>query len=1044
MRPLTITLDFFGPFRHQTIDFTKFNDYPVFLISGKTGAGKTTIFDAMCFALFGGTSGGDRQVKQMRSDFATAEEVTTVTFTFEHAGQTYRIVRSPEQEVAKKRGSGNRIQPAAVTLTVFNADDQEVEELTKVNAVQSYVYDLLQLTKAQFSQIVLLPQGQFRQFLMANSDEKEKVLRDIFGTRLYGEWAKKLKEQLKQRQDAEKDVSRRLQTLQSQLTWTALTADDAAELTPQAAIDAQLDEQKTLDTQRVTVKKEMEAAKQALTKARAAQTAGQALQDAFDKRQQVARQLKALAERATEMATNRQTITALTWAQEQSPTYRQLEASQDQVQTETSNVHALKQQQATLTTERATAQAAVTQQREQAPAAERRQAQITTLTGQRPVYEQLTKVRQAHHDAQQRVEQQRATVAALDTQLAKLIKERETLEPLGAQLPAALQAQRELDQRQRALQDLIQQAAVVTSQSSDLDKLDQRVAKQAALVTTARTENERATAKYQQLDSEWASEQIAILSKRLLPDQPCPVCGATQHPHPAPTDTITVTEATVKAAQSASTQTARALAAAENQLTAERGRQSDAQNELNTAQAALHTAAASQYPDEAPQTDVQTTLAQVQQRLKQAVRANQQARQTAQGAQDRLTTLQTEISAATDQQTAATTELTTRQSQALQLATQLTDLQQQRSADYADLAALDAHIAELTRQQADYQAATQSAERRLATANDQLAANQGQLTTATAHLAATTASVERLTNQLTTVMTAAWETVDWARLDRLVKGVDQLTALRQTVKAYDQQHDSLNGQLLSFDQTIGDQTAPDLDQLNDGVTAAGTAEQTVERQYYALDGQLKNNQTLVERMQTTLADSQQQQAALAELAQLTNVANGSGPQKLSLERFVLQTYLQRVLKTGNQRLAQLTRGRYQFQLDHSQGTFRNGTGLEINIYDDNAGKYRSVHTLSGGESFVAALSLALALATVIQEQAGGIKIDALFIDEGFGSLDEDALDMAMETLQQVEGQSRMIGIISHVSELEQQLPAQLKVIPQGNGESTVKYQLGFA
>jgi len=271
-----------------------------------------------------------------------------------------------------------------------------------------------------------------------------------------------------------------------------------------------------------------------------------------------------------------------------------------------------------------------------------------------------------------------------------------------------------------------------------------------------------------------------------------------------------------------------------------------------------------------------------------------------------------------------------------------------------------------------------------------------------------------------------------------------LTDLRAAVETNDQRVATLNGQLLTVKAAIGDRPQPDLQQLTAQVKAATETEQAVEQRYYDCDRKLKGNQDVVEKMQAMLATSHKQQEQLAELAQLANVASGNSSQKLSLERFVLQTYLQKVLQTGNQRLKQLTNGRYQFQLDRSQGTFRNGTGLEINIYDDNAGKVRSVHTLSGGESFVAALSLALALATVIQEQAGGIKIDALFIDEGFGSLDEDALDMAMETLQQVEGKSRMIGIISHVSELEHQLPAQLRVIPEGNGESIVKYQLGLA
>ena len=228
MRPLTLTLDYFGPYRHQTIDFTKFNDFPVFLISGKTGAGKTTIFDAMCFALFGGTSGGDREVKQMRSDFATDDENTQVSFTFEHQQRTYEIVRAPEQIIAKKRGTGTHKQIAKVSLTVFDEAGQEIEQFVKVIAVQNYIRDLLQLTREQFAQIVLLPQGQFRQFLMANSDDKEKVLRDIFGTRLYSRWSLQLRQQLKQAQATNAAATQTLQTYQHQLTWTELSADDAA------------------------------------------------------------------------------------------------------------------------------------------------------------------------------------------------------------------------------------------------------------------------------------------------------------------------------------------------------------------------------------------------------------------------------------------------------------------------------------------------------------------------------------------------------------------------------------------------------------------------------------------------------------------------------------------------------------------------------------------------------------------------------------------------------------------------------------------------
>lgn len=155
---------------------------------------------------------------------------------------------------------------------------------------------------------------------------------------------------------------------------------------------------------------------------------------------------------------------------------------------------------------------------------------------------------------------------------------------------------------------------------------------------------------------------------------------------------------------------------------------------------------------------------------------------------------------------------------------------------------------------------------------------------------------------------------------------------------------------------------------------------------------------------------------------------------------MLQTYLRQILTVGNQRLKQLTNGRYQFVIDDAPAVSKKRSGLEINVYDDNVGEQRSVHTLSGGESFIAALALALALGEVIQRTTGSVDVEALFIDEGFGSLDEDALETALDSLETVEGKHRMIGIISHVSELRTRVLNQLQVVANGNGESHVRYQ----
>jgi len=198
---------------------------------------------------------------------------------------------------------------------------------------------------------------------------------------------------------------------------------------------------------------------------------------------------------------------------------------------------------------------------------------------------------------------------------------------------------------------------------------------------------------------------------------------------------------------------------------------------------------------------------------------------------------------------------------------------------------------------------------------------------------------------------------------------------------------------------------------------------------------VNGNQRLFDELQVIYQQNVEELAQLGQLQQLAETINGENVKKTSLERYVLQQFLTEILEVANERLARLTRGRYQFELADKVGSYRSSTGLEIDIYDDNAGQVRRAHTLSGGESFIAALALAISLADVIQQRAGGIEI---FIDEGFGSLDEESLEMAMEALEMIENEGRMIGIISHVRELRARILQQVFVETNGSGQSRIR------
>jgi len=262
--------------------------------------------------------------------------------------------------------------------------------------------------------------------------------------------------------------------------------------------------------------------------------------------------------------------------------------------------------------------------------------------------------------------------------------------------------------------------------------------------------------------------------------------------------------------------------------------------------------------------------------------------------------------------------------------------------------------------------------------------------------------------------------------------------LQQQVRDYDAAQTRAQTRLATVEKQIGQQTPPDLDQLQTTAQHLMQVSRASQDQAAAANQQWQSNQHLVEQLNQLITDNQALLAQAAELQGLLDVMSGTGQQKVSLERYVLQTYLQQVLAVANERFSTLTNGRYQFVLHSEPGSRSANSGLEIDVYDDEVGESRSVHTLSGGESFIAALSLALALGEVIQRENGGVHVDALFVDEGFGALDTDSLAVALEALETIEGQSRLIGIISHVSELRAGIPDQLRVEATGQGNSHIR------
>ncbi|MCH4171357.1 MAG: SMC family ATPase [Lactobacillus sp.] len=1038
MKPLKLVLKNFGPYENETIDFQKLDQVPLFLISGRTGSGKSTIFDAMTFALYGDSATSDRPAPSLRSDFAAPTEATVVTLDFSHQGKIYHITRWPKQILAKKRGDGVTTQNNAAKLQIFQGDEK-IEDTGKLKDINILINQVLQINKEQFAQIVLLPQGDFRRFLTASSNDKEAVLRKLFKTQLFEKWAEALKDQLRQAKQDNENWRLDIESNLKQIQWFP-KPDNLKELTTGEQI-AQLEIQQkgteaeitTLNQQQTKIQDQIQAQKTKL----AQQTA---LNEHIQTLAQVQAQRQAHDGQKAAMAQVQQQVAALQWAQGQKDTDQRFTEAKaqaaDLAQQQAAKTADLKAQQAQL----ATAQSQLKILQAQDSVQKHYQEDAAVLQQQRPYFEQVASLTQALTKQQQATTTQTQQVAATQTKLTQLNENLEAFTKVVAALPGVQVQLAQQGQQEAALAHHQQTLAQLTQAQADLGQLQAKVSQQQTVSQQLTQAATAAQGDYRALKNQWLTSQIANLAQQLEPGSPCPVCGSTDHPKPAVvTATVAVSQEAVDAAEAAlqqaqkqATASTTALESLTEQVTAQTA---DLTQNLADFQAELQQAGLGQLADLAA---MKTALQQRQAELVTQKKALLAQVKTGKMAELQQADLQKEITAT--QAALVTQEQAVQQAQAQhqKITVQLADAQQQLPAGFEDLAALEAHLTDLKQKIATYSQALSKAQQAVNDLSQQVAASESQLAMLTQQVAATQDKVLALEQQLTLSLTEHFGQADWTQFKTLLGQLGQLPTLTQQVQQYQELGAKLATEIETYTKLVGTQTTVDLSQGQAHLA-------TLQQQQTQLAADLKQrserqvlNHSILTRVQARLATIAQKAAAFNELQALVDAIAGSGAAKLSLERYVLREYLLEILNVANAHLNQLSAGRYYLQLHKEAGTYQKTTGLEIDVYDDNVGKARSVHTLSGGESFIAALSLALALGEVIQNKAGGISIDTLFIDEGFGSLDQDALGMAMDALEHIEGDHRMIGIISHVAALKEQIPYQIQVSTVGQGKSHAK------
>ena len=934
MRPLRLTLSAFGPYAAETtLDLEKLGKGGLYLITGDTGAGKTTIFDAITYALYDHSSSGIREGSMLRCKYADDKTPTFVELEFEVHGVRYTVRRNPEYQRPKARGEGMTTEKADATLTY--PDDRP--PVTKAKDVTAAVQEIIGLDYNQFSQIVLIAQGQFTKLLNASTEERSRIFRKLFRTQRYA--------QLQDRLQAEASALNQQRTAQNAKLDSLLGGLQFSPEDPDA---------------------------EAL-RALCAQTVPETVLALLDTL--TARQAAALEEAGTALQA----------------TEAQLDTVQQQLGA-AAQAQRLAQQLAARQAELAAAKPALDAARAEADRHAGDAAQLDALTAQ---VTQAQSALAAYDALDTLCRQQTEARDAARLAAAQAHKRRTQLDNLNAALAAAeteLAALADADTRLLALQT---RSAQLTQRGEALAKLEQRLAdcqRQAKAAHKAQ-ENYRAAAAAQDeartrqntLERSFLDAQAGLLAESLVEGAPCPVCGSTHHParallpHTAPTQAQV--EAARQAAAEADRQAQTASAAAQSALAA-----------ANEAKTSLRRDAETLLPERftTPEGTVPLTFALMTNVLAEESAALQTS-QTDCKAQCR----QADADCRRKAQLEADRQAKTRQRPALEQSAAEAD--RSAAAQNASADALEGQIAERCAalpypRRADAQAALDKLEADRSALRTGMDTAQRKLKQAEQTVAAAEAAVEALTAQ----QTAAQKELPARSAEELTAQQTALTAARESLRSREKQ---LSAQLLPNRKTAAQ------------YRAAAEARQALESRW-------------------------QWVSALAATAGGTLTSK----QKIRLEAYIQMNYLDRILRYANTRLMQMTAGQYELERIGAENQ-RSQSGLDLGVIDHYNGTRRSVKTLSGGESFKASLALALGLSDEVQSSAGGIRLDTLFLDEGFGSLDEESLELAIRVLSGLTEGDRLVGIISHVGALKDRIDRQVVVHKARTGGSTVELRV---
>lgn len=1044
MKPLKLTMNSFGPYAKETVvDFTKFGGKGLFLITGNTGAGKTTIFDAMTFALYGDSSGGIRAKTMLRSDYASPSDETSVEFEFLYNEKKYRIYRSPNYTFPNPKKPDtikNHVPKAELYI-----DDKLVE--SNDNKVTQRVEEFLGLSKSNFSQIAMIAQGAFQQLLFEKSGDREKVFRSIFGTNIYFNFCEELKKRYSETESRKKDIEKNI----------FMKAADLSGFENNEIIARYIENENIYNTEEFLnelgnlIEKDFEERKFVIEHSECLKARCQIAMKKIAQSEENNKKLSQLSETENKLS-------SLVLEKEIYNLYKSeldfarkainLRSKEDILKKAAEDVKNLISEISEAEKLLDKYAGDVDKEKEQSDFYNSKKPEIDMLNIEisqlkreilkhDEISEGLNKCESLKRNILVKLESNKRNAELLSTIKLKIISLKNEIETLS-------DSEIKLNNAKNEISNLTLKYKEIESVDSKL-KIIKTVSENIEIIASKYLENE-STKKdkydiYINLENLFLREQAGILAKNLEDKAPCPVCGSLEHPRLAKLSENAPTEEELKNAKNAMENASLKLNEISLELQGENGKFEALKSEL----AAVLKEKFSFYGDYSEcYLFIKKMKAECTDKIEDAENREKQAEVSLR----RFSECKAEIINADEE-----IKLIEKENQDI-----LKDINELE----IELSTLNSSIITIKNDMRFDD--KKSAENQLLKSQNKYDELKNKIEKAEKEYL----NIKTLYEKTSAVLKEKKEKLFKAEVDFKCYSEQYKSKLEEVgfynedeylnAKRTDSEISILEEKINSYNSAVAvametvkrlsDETKgielSDIYMLKNEQEELQSLSENAIHKISELSTQIEHNNSISSKISSYMNEHKgvlNEYSILRDLNEAAGNIQDKGQEKLDFERYVQASYFDEVIKAANERLNVITNGQY-FLVRRTEPTDkRSVAGLDLNIFHNGTGKERPVQTLSNGEAFLASMTMALGFSDVIQQRSGGINLESIFIDEGFGSLDQDALEQAIKVLVQLSDGNRLVGIITHVSELEKSIPNQI-VVKKDNSGSSVDIKLG--